>query len=95
MIIKRVLLTIPLIFLGWLAVIALVMRFSDAAPGAVVLLPSDALLANLPADAAILTANSFSITLTSDTPEFARRLYQSGAYLVLPAGLLGCLPLDV
>lgn len=93
-IIKRLLIALPLIFIGWLSVIALVMRFSDAAPGAVVILPDAGFMAALPEDAAILSANSFSVTLTSDSPDFARRLYASGARLVLPAGLIGCLPLN-
>ncbi|MCO6384495.1 MAG: hypothetical protein JXQ91_08755 [Vannielia sp.] len=72
---------------------ALVMRFSDAAPAAVVLLPGPGFLAALPGDAAIVSQNRVSLTLKSKQPDFAARLYRAGALLVLPAGLTGCLPL--
>jgi len=52
-------LIVPFILISWIAVMALVTRFSDAAP------------------AAGMTA----------------KLYDAGAWLVLPAGLTGCLPL--
>ena len=80
------------LFLGWVMIMALVMRFSDAAPAAVVILPNDAFLKNLP-EAAVLARSSVSITLKDDAPGFAARLYAAGAWLVLPAGLTGCLPL--
>ncbi len=92
-IIRRIALWAPLIFVAWVATMALVMRFSDAAPAAVVMLPSQGFLSALPPDAAILSATSATITLKSDSPDFAARLYRAGALLVLPAGLTGCLPL--
>ncbi|SIO17228.1 hypothetical protein [Vannielia litorea] len=92
-IIRRIALWAPVILVAWVAVMALVMRFSDAAPAAVVMLPSRAFLAALPPDAAILRQTAATITLKSDTPDFAARLYRAGALLVLPAGLTGCLPL--
>lgn len=93
MIIKRFLLAIPLVFAGWLAVITLVMRFSDAAPGAVVILPSAGFLQDLPDEVSVLAVTDFSVTLQSDMPSFAKAMYDRGAVLVLPAGLPGCLPL--
>jgi hypothetical protein len=45
-----------------------------------------------PADAAILGMNRFTVTL-ANRPELAAELYDAGAWLVLPAGLTGCLPL--
>ncbi|MBS8228692.1 hypothetical protein DYI42_20900 [Vannielia litorea] len=72
---------------------ALVMRFSDAAPAAVVMFPSEGFIAALPSDAAVISAGPATVTLKSDTPDFAARLYAAGALLVLPAGLTGCLPL--
>ncbi|MGR3792842.1 hypothetical protein [Vannielia sp. SX4] len=92
-IIKRIALWAPLLLAAWVAVMAAVMRFSDAAPAAVVMLPSQGFIAALPPDAAILSQNAVSLTLKSDTPGFAARLYRAGALLVLPAGLTGCLPL--
>ena len=93
MIIKRLALILPLLVASWLLVLTLVMRFSDAAPGAVVLFPPEGFIASLPADLSVVAATGFTVTLVSDTPEMARRLYHAGAPWVLPAGLPGCLPL--
>ena len=91
-IIKRLLWAVPLVFAGWIAVMALVMRFSDAAPAAVVLFPGEALMTGFPKEAAILGINPVALTL-ANRPGLAADLYASGAWLVLPAGLTGCLPL--
>jgi hypothetical protein len=80
--------------LAWLTLMALIMRFSDTAPLAVVLLPGDALLAQLPPEMAVVSRSAVSITLRSDAPDIAARLYDAGAMLVLPAGLEGCLDLS-
>lgn len=93
MTIRSVLIAIPALFLGWLTVIALVMRFTDAAPGAVVLFPSQALMADLPPGIAVAATSPISVTLVGEVEDFARVLYSRGALLVLPAGLPGCLPL--
>ncbi len=90
---RRLALALPLIFLGWIGVMAVVMLVSDAAPAAVVILPPGDFTARLPADIAILAASPVSLTLQSDRPSFAQRLYGAGAWLVLPAGLTGCLPM--
>lgn len=87
------LLILPIVFVGWIGVMAGVMLFSDAAPAAVVLFPSADFIAQLPPDAGILSRNAISITLSSGMEGFGSALYQSGAWLVLPAGLTGCLPL--
>lgn len=93
MIINRILLAVPLVFVGWIAVMALVMRFSDAAPAAVVPWPSKSFLHDLPAEAAIIDVNGMAVTF-ANRPDLARDLYGAGAWLVLPAGLTGCLPLS-
>lgn len=91
--ITRLLLAVPLIFLGWIGVLAGIMLASDDAPAAVVLFPSSDFISNLPQDVAILSTSRISITLSSDLDGFGRLLYHAGGRLVLPAGLLGCLPL--
>ncbi|MEE9427524.1 MAG: hypothetical protein V3V25_05170 [Paracoccaceae bacterium] len=93
MTIRGILFTLPLIILGWITIMALVMRFSDAAPAAVVLFPSPEFMDVLPTGTAIIAANAVSVTLRSDITGFGASLYQAGALLVLPAGLTGCLPL--
>ena len=93
MIIKRLALILPLLVASWLLVLTLVMRFSDAAPGAVVLFPPAGFVAAMPPDAAIVAASRLSVTIVGDSPDLARRLSAAGAPWVLPAGLPGCLPL--
>ena len=75
---------------AWIAVLALVLRFTGDAPAALVVFPSDAFLQNLPSGIAILDASSFTVSLIGITPNFVADLYASGAWLVLPAGLTGC-----
>lgn len=89
---KRILLTLPMVVLAWILLMALVMRFSDAAPAAVVPLPWLQSLKILPEDAVVMGANARALTL-KNRPGLAADLYGSGAWLVLPAGLKGCLPL--
>ncbi|MFD1795168.1 hypothetical protein FQV27_14165 [Paracoccus aurantiacus] len=93
MTIRRLILGLAGMFAGWIAVLVAVGLASDAAPAYVVPLPPDALISRLDPDVSVMAAGRFSITLTSDTPGLARRLYGAGAILVLPAGLPGCLPL--
>lgn len=81
------------VFAGWIGVMALVMVMSDAAPGAVVLLPAEGFIAALPSDAAVMDSGSFWLIVRSDAPGLGRTLYRAGARLVLPAGLPGCFPL--
>ena len=89
---RRLLWALPLVLIAWIGVMALVMRFSDVAPAAVVLFPDDTLMAALPEETAILAIGSASLTL-ANRPGLAGELYAAGALLVLPAGLTGCLPL--
>jgi len=84
-----------LVLAAWLAMLAGVMRFSDAAPAALVLFPSSGFLAALPDGTAIVGRSALSVTLRSDRAGFVRGLYQAGARAVLPAGLTGCLALQV
>ena len=93
MITRRLLKSLPFVLAGWIAVMALVMRFSDAAPAAVVFWPTQGFMRALPADAAIIDVNGLAVTF-ANRPGLASDLYSSGAWLVLPAGLTGCLPLS-
>lgn len=93
MTIKRLLLALAGMVAGWLGVLVLVGLFSDAAPAFVVVLPPGDLLGGLDPDISVMAAGRFSVTLTSDQPGLARRLYRAGAPVVLPAGLPSCLPL--
>lgn len=93
MTIRRILLALPMVFIGWIAIMAVVMRFSDAAPAAVVPWPTKSFLHDLPGQAAILDVNGLAVTF-ANRPDLVKDLYAAGAWLVLPAGLLGCLPLS-
>lgn len=88
---RRILLALPIVVMVWLAILAGVMRLSGDAPQALVLMPTAALLAQLPEDAAITAIGPYSVTLRGG-PGLVAQLYASGARLVLPAGLTGCLP---
>ncbi|OAN78396.1 hypothetical protein A8B78_13105 [Jannaschia sp. EhC01] len=92
MTIKRLALALPLVLIGWIATLAIVMRAGGEAPAAFVPFPSAALIENLPADVAITGRSPISLTLRSDAEDLPARLYQFGAWLVLPAGLEACIP---
>lgn len=84
----RLLMAVPVIFVAWVALLALVMRFGGA-PAALVLLPPPGFLASLPAEVTISARGPWSVTVQGGT---VAALYAAGAPLVLPAGLTGCLP---
>jgi hypothetical protein len=88
---RRLWLAIPIVLLGWIAVLALVMRLSGQAPAALVLFPSASFFKALPAGSAITAIGPYSVTLKGGAGLVAA-LYLAGAPLVLPAGLTGCLP---
>lgn len=88
---RCILLALPVVAVAWLAILAGVMRLSGDAPSALVLWPSATLLAQLPEGAALTAISPYSVTLRGG-PDLVADLYASGARLVLPAGLAGCLP---
>lgn len=91
MTIRSLLFQVPVLGVAWICVLAGVSLISDAAPAQVVLFPQARVLENLPEDAAIVSYSGWSVTLVSRERAFARRLYASGALLVLPGQLKGCL----
>ena len=93
MIIRRLVMTVPLVGFGWVATLASVAVLTDEAPGYVAMFPSARMMEKLDGSIAILAANRFSVTLSAKGPSAAAQLYRAGARLVLPAGLPGCLPL--
>ena len=93
MTIRTWVLSFATVLICWIGVQALVMRFSDVAPGAVALFPASDFTTRLPAEVAIIGAGSYWIAVRHDGPDLGRSLYDAGAWLVLPAGLPGCLPL--
>ncbi|MBF9044194.1 hypothetical protein HKCCE4037_12700 [Rhodobacterales bacterium HKCCE4037] len=89
---KRILIALPLVFAGWIATLALVMRLGGEAPAAFVPFPPNDFVAALPADIAITGRSPISLTVRSDTTDLPATLYAAGAWLVLPAGLEACIP---
>lgn len=89
---RRILIAVPMVLAGWIGVMALVMRFSAVAPAAVVVFPDASLLGNLPDGTQILGMSRMALTV-ANAPDTTSALYSAGAWLVLPAGLTGCLPL--
>lgn len=89
----RSLLTLIAVAIGWVGVLAGVMYATGDAPAALVLMPSEAFMQNLPDGVSIVGQNNYSVTLNSDSADLAKMLYAAGAFVVLPAGLLGCAPL--
>lgn len=87
-----VLAALPVVVLGWIGILALVMRLGGDAPAALVLLPPDHLIDSLPSGVAVVSRGPVSVTLRADSPGLVAALYGLGAPLVLPAGLTGCLP---
>lgn len=90
---RRLLLALPALLAGWIAVLALTMRLGAPAPAALVVLPPEGLLARLPAGVALTDANALGLTVEGGA-SLVPALYAAGAWLVLPAGLAGCLGLD-
>ncbi len=88
---RRILQALPIVAIGWIAILAGVMRLAPDAPSALVFLPTATMLAHLPDGAAITSVGPYSVTLRGG-PDLVAQLYASGAHLVLPAGLTGCLP---
>lgn len=93
MTIRRTLLTMLAVVVGWVTVLASVTLVSDAAPGAWAFFPGEGFFAALPEGAAVVGQGPFWVTIRSDAPGLGGDLYAAGALLVLPAGLTGCLPL--
>lgn len=78
---------------GWISLQLGVMYFTNAAPGALALYPTAGFISDVPADAAIADIGDHWISVVSAEPDLAKRLYASGAWMVLPAGLSRCLTL--
>jgi len=90
--IRGLLLALPLVVVGWIAVLAVVLRVGGAAPAVFVPFPPGDLLATLSDDVSVTGASPVSLTLRSEAPGLVTRVYGAGAWLVLPAGLEACIP---
>lgn len=89
---RHVLLGALLALVGWIALLALVLRLGGPAPAALVIWPPDGFLAALPPDVSVTARNALGLSARGG-PDLVAELYAAGAPLVLPAGLAGCLGL--
>ncbi|MET3615524.1 hypothetical protein ABID16_003871 [Rhizobium aquaticum] len=73
---------------------ATVFAITGEAPAALVIFPPARDPAGLPEDIEVLRWDGQTAVVTSDNLDYVRRLYQSGAVLVLPFRKSGCLALQ-
>ena len=66
-----------------------------ATQAATIIFPTSALMNNLPDDVSVLRWDRATASVTSADPDFVRRLYAMGAFLVLPARKSGCMDLRI
>ena len=92
MTIKSICFAIPAVLCVWFGVLVGVGLVSDQTPARLVLFPSDQFLHNLPDGASIVSMNEWAVTVSSPQSGLAHALYNHGAWVVLPAGLMGCAP---
>ncbi|MGJ8546933.1 MAG: hypothetical protein ACSHWZ_15925 [Sulfitobacter sp.] len=92
--ITKILAGLCLLGAAWIALLAAVMHLSAAPPAALVPFAGPGFIAALPAHVAITDDLPLGLVLISDDPGFVADLYRAGAHLVLPAGLMGCAPLE-
>ena len=83
-----------MVLAGWIGLQLGVMYFTDSAPGAVALFPGDDFIARLPEGVAVVAVGDNWIAVSFDGADLGKKLYEAGAWIVLPAGLPGCLPLS-
>ena len=89
---RHLLLGLPLLLLGWIAILALVLRLGGPAPAALVVLPTEGFLQALPPGVSVTSRNALGLTVRGG-PDLVAALYAAGAPLVLPAGLASCVGL--
>jgi hypothetical protein len=79
-----------LLLMFWFAVTAAMSVSPGITDAATVIFPSEALMNNLPPEVVVLRWDRATASVTSADPDFVRRLYGAGAFLVLPARKAGC-----
>ena len=83
-----------LIAAGWFVFMAGFMLVSEAAPAALVIAPRAGFLDNAPRDTQLMRGGETVLVVAPGRDGYVRRLYASGAWLVLPALRNGCLDLS-
>ena len=83
-----------LIVAGWFVFMAGFMLVSEAAPAALVIAPRAGFLDDAPRDMQLMRGGETVLVVAPGGDGYVRRLYASGAWLVLPALRNGCLDLS-
>lgn len=90
----RVAVVLLALIAGWFITMAIVVRFIDT-PSAVIVVAKDfQALGPLGEDILLVRGGRHVFVVTSNAPGYVKRLYKSGAWLVLPALRNGCLDLN-
>lgn len=82
-----------LLLLFWFTVTAAMTLSPGITDAATVIFPGKGLMNHLPQDVSVLRWDRATASVTSADPDFVRKLYEAGAFLVLPARKAGCLDL--
>jgi hypothetical protein len=89
--IRRSAAIMALLLMFWFSVSAAMTFTPGITQAATILFPSNSLMNNLPQDISVLRWDRATASVTSADPDFVRRLYRAGAFMVLPARKAGCL----
>lgn len=84
---------LALLLMFWFTVTSAMTLLPGVTQAATIVFPSSALMNNLPESVSVLRWDRATASVTSEDPEFVRRLYAMGAFLVLPARKSGCMDL--
>ena len=82
-----------LLLMLWFSVTAAMTLAPGITEAATVIFPTNALMNNMPREVSVLRWDRATASVTSADPDFIRKLYEAGAFLVLPARKAGCLDL--
>ena len=75
------------------ALFAAVFALTGQAPAALLILPPAGFPTGMPDDIRVLRWDKTTAVVTSENPDYVRRLYRAGTLLVLPIRKSGCLSL--
>lgn len=82
-----------LLLMFWFIVTSAMTLLPGVTQAATIVFPTNALMNNLPEEVSVLRWDRATASVTSADPNFVRRLYSAGAFLVLPARNAGCVTL--
>lgn len=84
---------LALLLFSWFLFMALVMRFAEVTPAALVVAPQTEILDNAAPGIRLLRGGDNVFAVTGGRPGYVGALYEAGAWVVLPSLRNGCLDL--